>query len=307
MREIDYLGKRIFRWERGVSSFLAWPEGGARLMNWHVAYADGSFRDVIHWPSELATLENPGKIRGGNPILFPFCGRCFDEEEVGFWRAPDGERRPMPNHGFARNGRFEIRQLGKNGFSAQLLPTPDDRLAYPYHYEFTVSYRFEALALYVELSLKNLGTEPIPWSAGHHFYFALPSRPNSSRGDYRIFIPAKKAYRHAKNGELTPVRDFPQEDRFDSAGLCDRIHTDLKLNSVVFGPTDGEEQLELRVGSDSPPAANTALVTWTEADDSPFYCVEPWMGPPNSPAHKRGLHFVQPGKNQSFLAEIHLR
>src|SRR5690606_17400974 len=86
MQEIDYLGKRVFRWERGASSFLAWPEGGARLMNWNVAYADGSYRDVIHWPDQLETLDTIGKIRGGNPILFPFCGRSFDEGEIGFWK-----------------------------------------------------------------------------------------------------------------------------------------------------------------------------------------------------------------------------
>lgn len=276
-------------------------------MNWNVAYADGSFRDVIYWPDQLANLDSIGRIRGGNPILFPFCGRSFDEGEIGFWKTTDAKRRPMPNHGFARNGAFELVRVSGNGFSAKLLPTNEDQLAYPFDYEFTVNYRFEELAVYVELSLKNLGSTPIPWSAGHHFYFTLPSRPGSSRGDYRIFVPAKRAFRHATNGELVSIHDFPQEDRFDSAGMRDRIHTDLKLNSVVFGPIDGTEQIELRIGSESPPPPNTALVTWTEKEESPFYCVEPWMGPPNSPAHQLGLHFVQPGKTESFLSEIHVR
>jgi galactose mutarotase-like enzyme len=306
MQEIKYFGERVFKWQRGKSSFLAWPERGARLMNWNLAYADGSFRDIIHWPNNLSSLDQVGRVRGGNPILFPFCGRCYDSGEIGFWKTPTGERRAMPMHGFAREGAFEVQHLNQNGFSARLLPTDEDRKCYPYRYEFTVSYRFEELSLYVELGLRNLDTVPIPWSAGHHFYFTLPSRDGFSRADYGIFIPAKEAYKHAANGDLAPVLDFPQENRFDSLGLQDRIHTGLKLNTVSFGPVDGSEKITLRIGSDEKPARGTAVVTWTEANESPFYCVEPWMGPPNSPNHKLGLHLVPPGKAQYFLAEIHL-
>ena len=49
------------------------------------------------------------------------------------------------------------------------------------------------------------------------------------------------------------------------------------------------------------------MLTWTEKPDSPFYCVEPWMGPPNAPAHKTGLSLVEPGKIQRFVVEVSLR
>ncbi len=44
MERIDYLGAEIGCWKVGNSTFLAWPENGARLMNWHLELADGSFR-----------------------------------------------------------------------------------------------------------------------------------------------------------------------------------------------------------------------------------------------------------------------
>ena len=75
----------------GQSTFLALPEKGARLMNWNLTLADGSVRDVIYWP-ELKSLDDFPRIRGGNPLLFPFCGRTFDGGEQGFWRAADGVR-----------------------------------------------------------------------------------------------------------------------------------------------------------------------------------------------------------------------
>lgn len=306
MEEIDYLGEKVIRWQRGASAFLACPRRGARLMNWNLRYPDGSVRDVIYWPDHLENLDEIASVRGGNPILFPFCGRCFDQGEIFFWMTPEGERRPMPIHGFASGSEFELQYLNNNGFSAKLLPLKENQAAYPYRYEFTVSYRFEELALYAEIRLKNLDTKPIPWSAGHHFYFTLPSRDDAARADYQLYVPAKEAYRHAADGSLLPVTDFPQEDRFDSAGLRDRIHTRLKSNAVYFGPTDGGERIKIQIGNEEKPADGTTIVTWTESDTSPFYCVEPWMGPPNSPAHKLGLNFVEPGRSQSFLTEIHL-
>ncbi len=307
MEEIEYLGEKVIRWRRGASSFLACPARGARLMNWNLRYPDGSVRDIIHWPSQLNSLESIGSIRGGNPILFPFCGRSFDNGEIGFWRDPAGQRRPMPLHGFARQGRFSLDRTAPNGFSARLIPTAADREAYPFRFEFSVTYRLEELSLYVELCLKNLDEVPIPWSAGHHFYFTLPSREDRTRADYQIYIPARAAWRHAVDGSLLSVTDFPNEDRFDSAGLCDRIHTDLKSNACYFGCAADNERIEIRAGEDPEPADGTSIVTWTESDTSPFYCVEPWMGPPNSHEHKKGLHFVPPGRSRCFLTEIHLR
>jgi len=48
------------------------------------------------------------------------------------------------------------------------------------------------------------------------------------------------------------------------------------------------------------------VVTWTEDEKSPFYCIEPWMGPPNAPETKVGLHTVAPGQMQKFYVEIRL-
>lgn len=276
-------------------------------MNWHLSYPDGSVRDIIHWPEELENLDHIASVRGGNPILFPFAGRCFDKGEVFFWRSPEGKRHPMPIHGFAKDGQFDVTNLNQNGFSARLVPSEEDKLAFPYRYEFTVSYRFEDLALYVEFKLQNFDSKPIPWSAGHHFYFTLPWREGTERGDYQIRIPAREAYRHSKGGGLLPVPVFPQEDTFDSPGLVDRIHTRLRSNTVSFGPCSGEEEIKIRVGAGEKIPSGTTFVTWTESETSPFYCVEPWMGPPNSPQHGTGLHLVEPGKSQKFSVEVLLQ
>lgn len=303
METIEYQGQQIRKWQVGASTFLAWPEVGARLMNWHVGMADGSVRDVIHWPED-ADLSRPAKVRGGNPILFPFAARTFCEGEIGYWKAPDGVRRPMQMHGYCRDGEFALTTHSEKGFLATFRPGDACQKAYPYAYEFSVRYRFEELAFTVDFELTNKDSQPIPWSAGHHFYFTLPWHPGNGRKDYHLNVPAKKAFRQDGDGKLVVEKDFEADMGFDDKRLVDLIRCKLKHNAVIFGSRSGEEAIEILVGEHTVPSQWATVVSWTEKEDSPFYCVEPWMGPPNSPEHKHGLHFVDPGKTEVFTVKV---
>jgi galactose mutarotase-like enzyme len=303
MERIPYLGQTILRWQVGPSTFLALPEKGARLMNWNVTLGDGTVRDVVYWP-EITSLDDFHKIRGGNPILFPFCARSFDRGQIHHWRAEDGERRPMPMHGIARQGNFRITRLDERGFSALLVPDAEAKAAYPYDYEFVVSYRFEPASLYVELELTNQGAAPIPWSAGHHFYFTLPWTTGRTRKDYILEIPATKTLRHTETGRLVDGPRFGARETLDNPTLIETIHTGLRGH--IFGVTEQGtgSRLRFNTGFTNTTAKDATVVTWTQEEKSPFYCIEPWMGPPNSPENKIGLHQVGPGQTQKFFVEI---
>lgn len=307
MEKIPYFGHELCKWQVGRSTFLALPELGARLMNWHVELADGSLRDVLYWP-EVASVENFHRIRGGNPILFPFSGRTFADGEIGFWKAPDGQRRPMPLHGFARQGKFKLVRADAGGFSALFQPGDEAKQGYPFDYEFTVDYRFESLGFFVELALRNLGKTPIPWSAGHHFYFTLPWSEGRTRADYAVRIPATRALRHdANNGQLVEQPGLGLEEPMNNPALVDCIRTGLTGPAAVLSEAGSGDKVTLRLGTGKTAPAGAAVVTWTEKPDSPFYCVEPWMGPPNAVNHQQGLQHVDPGQTQRFVVEVTLR
>lgn len=306
MEKVSYQGQELTRWRVGNSTFLALPERGARLMNWNVTLGDGSVRDVIYWP-EQADFADIAKVRGGNPILFPFNGRSFDRGDIFHWRAADGVRRPMPLHGIARQGDFKVLHADARGFSAQFVPGAEARNCYPFDYEFTVTYRFESLGLSCEFAVTNLGQEPLPWCAGHHFYFTLPWSEGTTRADYLIRIPATKRLRHDPTGALVAGPALQAEESFANPALVDVLHTGLRSNEVVFGEKGRPGDVCVRLGSDKVPASDAMFVTWTLADDSPFFCVEPWMGPPNAPGHGVGLKFVQPRETQRFVVSVHLR
>ncbi len=307
MQSVPYLGHTIRRWQIGDSTFLAWPEQGARLMHWHHERADGSLREVLHWP-ELTEAEltdtTVAKVRGGNPVLFPFNARVFDAGEIHFWQDPAGTRRAMPMHGFARQGTFRLEKIDDHGFIAVLEPTTADALVYPFDYTFSVKYRFHRRRFTVEFALENHGEEPIPWSAGHHFYFAAPWTDQQTRDDYVIELPAGDTVRQGPDGLLGPGPQLPRRCRLSAPDLVDAIHVNLAGNAVRFGPIDGSEQVTVTLGTENPPAPDAAFVTWTAAPDVPYYCVEPWMGPPNAPGHGRGLHWVAPGATGRFAVEV---
>jgi galactose mutarotase-like enzyme len=306
MEKIPYFGQTLVRWRVGGSTFLALPEKGARLMNWNIALADGSVRDIVHWP-EVSSLADFHKARGGNPILFPFCGRSFDRGEIGFWRDARGVRRPMPMHGVARQGEFRASRIDPAGFEAVFVPGEEAKACYPFNYEFRVEYRFAAFGLTCRLTLENLGDEPLPWCAGNHFYFKLPWHDGSGRGDYLIRIPAGKRVRQDSSGGLVAGPPLRLDEPMNNPALIDTIHTDLRGAEAVFGEKGFPGDVTLRLGDLDVPAAGSSYVTWTQADDSPFYCVEPWMGPPNAMEHKIGLHLVAPGAAQSFSVGVAVR
>jgi len=303
MDKVPYLGHTLTRWQVGSSTFLALPERGARLMNWSIRLGDGSVRDVLYWP-EAGSLDNFHRVRGGNPVLFPFNARTFDRGDIHFWRDPDGVRRPMPMHGLARQGEFRVTHDDATGFTALFLPGEEARACYPYDYEFTVCYRFQPLGLICELSLRNLGTVPLPWSAGHHFYFTLPWTEGLSRKDYSIRIPATRRVRHDPNGSLAPGPALKEVENLANPDLIDTIHLGLKENTVVFGERGHAGDVILRIGTNKTPPPDVAIVTWSESESAPYFCVEPWMGPPNAPENKTGLHFVAPGLTQTFTVAI---
>ncbi len=305
MERIPYLGQTLHKWQIGASSFLALPEKGARLMNWNITLGDGTVRDILYWP-EVKTLDEFHRIRGGNPILFPFAGRTYDRNEVNQWRAEDGVSRPMPQHGFARQGNFRLSRLDDGGFSAQLVPDEAAQAAYPYDYEFTVSYRFEKTGLYVELELSNRGTIPIPWSAGHHFYFTLPWSSGLKRRDYVFEVPATRTLKHNDSGRLVDGPRLGARETLDNPALLDTIHTGLRGHSFSVIERTSGQRLRFNTGFINSLARDAAVVTWTPDEKAPYYCIEPWMGPPNSPENKTGLHHVGPGQTQKFFVEITL-
>ncbi len=301
-------GVPLERWKVGAATYETCLTRGARLLRWDLDIPGGR-RQILHWPAEGSLdLDKIGHVRGGNPILFPFMGRNYCDGEKFAWRASDGVKRPMPQHGFARDTEFKIVEHSAKHAVVELVPNAHTQACYPFHYRFRIRFDFLELFLRITFELTNEDHQNIPWCAGHHFYFTLPWHAGLQRRDYRVKIPSKKQWRHAADGKLVPFADFKgtTEINFDNPALSDCIFTNLKASTVQFGPKSGEEDITVKVGEEAIPGPWATIVTWTSDPEAAFYCIEPWMGPPNSPEHKNGLHFVEPGKSDTFVTEVSL-
>ena len=119
-----------------------------------------------------------------------------------------------------------------------------------------------------------------------------------------LIIPTRKAFYHGEDGRLIRIPLDTDTTTFADPKIADRIHFGLTSNKIIFGPKDERDHIVIRMGDEDVPQPWESIVTWTEADDSPFYCIEPWMGPPNSPSHGKGIRYVASGHEEVFRITI---
>lgn len=268
----------------GDSYLLLAPEHGGRLVRWiHRG------EDMLYWPAD-ADWTRVAKVRGGNPLLFPFIGRHFVDGEAGKWRDAEGVVRDMPQHGFARDLPFAVTQASDDTVSMTLSATDTTLVWYPFAFVFTATYRLLPDGLEATFGVRNDSRQRMPWYAGHHFYFALP---RALRQASVLTAPATSRMRQTPDGGLTPPEPAEASYRLSDPRLQDTYH-------VLHDPA-APIDLQLATGrhlrfalSASPDAPWYAVTTWTESDASDFYCVEPWLGLPNAIHHAHGLRWVAP-------------
>ena len=292
----------IVRFEIGDSVFEACPEAGARLMSWRFSTKSQQTAEIITWPSN-ADLDKMPKVRGGNPVLFPFSARTFHNGQIGQWADANSTVRPMPMHGLTRQGRFITEYLNDDGFCASFIPEGEAIESYPYNYNFQVEYKFASNAMDVIFRLINKETNTsIPWCAGHHFYFGMPLLPGLTQDQHHIHLTAKSAFSHAEDGQLKSLDAPPSSWSLQETGWVDRIHTHLETPEAILAT----DNLKVRIKTLAPKHEWLTFVTWRMTDDAAHVCVEPWMGPPNAPEHQHGLRLVEPGTTDSFYVRIEL-
>lgn len=290
---VEFQGRQVVELRSGPSRALICPEAGGRLLLWEI-----NGRRIIHWPA-TADWTRPAKIRGGNPILFPFIARHYVDGVMDRWRDPQGTLRDMPMHGFARDSCFSV-ETNDRPFSCTLLlvPSPQTAAWYPYDFRFRVQYELDDHALAVTFSTQNAGPEPLPYYAGHHFYFDIPA---ADRPAWNLDLPPVDQARQRADGSVEELGTSRSRFTLDDPDLQDIFHILRTSGPVTMQNRDGRNLVFELPNLGAP---WHAVTTWTQAPDSPFYCVEPWLGLPNAIHHGRGLRWLAPGIGESATCTI---
>jgi galactose mutarotase-like enzyme len=282
----------------GASLLRFAPQAGGRLLSWHI---DG--KPVIHWPDH-ADWSQPSKIRGGNPLLFPFLARHRVDGRIGFWRDAHGTVREVPMHGFARDLPFDT-TVAADGQSLQmtLADSAATHTGYPFGFRFEAVYRLvDDHTLDVELTTVNTGDAALPYYAGHHFYFELP---HEQRGETVLELPPSQRRYQLPDGSISAAESGEPRYTLDEARIVDRFHclegvSDQPVRLIARG-LNRVVTIDLR----RPGSLDWyAVTTWTEAPDSDFYCVEPWLGLPDAIHNGLGLRWLEPGHSETAALRI---
>jgi galactose mutarotase-like enzyme len=274
----------------GENKVLVSSEHGVRILRW-----EREGREIITWPDD-ADWSKILKVRGGNPILFPFIARHFVDGKKELWRDAGGTVRPMPQHGFTRDAKFSTVEGGpENSLRMRLVDSEETRVFYPFAFQFDVVVNLlPGSRLEVRLETTNTGNQPLPYYAGHHFYFALP---HQERADWTLHLPCAAWGRQSADGAI--IREEANQDvlRLDDATLIDRFQIGPRDSKVTLHNTRTGRRLVFELAHPGS-VPWYAVTTWTEAADSDFYCVEPWLGLPNAIHHGEGLRRLASGAKE---------
>jgi galactose mutarotase-like enzyme len=274
------------------------PQAGGRLLSWTI-----DDEEVIHWP-EHADWSEPAKIRGGNPLLFPFLGRHRVDGKIGYWRDAQGTVRELPMHGFARDLPFEP-HADVHGAGLRMILTDSDatHAGYPFGFRFEAAYTLvDARTLDVTLTTTNTGSTRLPYYAGHHFYFTLP---HTQRGETTLELPHTERCYQQEDGSISPLEPGDASYTLDEARIYDRFHclkgTPDQPVRIVAPGLDRIITIDLQRPGSVP---WYAVTTWTEKPDSDFYCIEPWLGLPDAIHNGKGLRWLEAGQTETATLRI---
>lgn len=274
------------------------PQAGGRLLSWSIGD-----ETVIFWPDH-ADWTQPNKIRGGNPLLFPFLGRHRVDGQIGRWRDPDGVVRDLPMHGFARDLPFTAQpDADGRAITMTLLSSDATRAGYPFAFRFAATYRLvDSHTLDVELVTSNLGDTPLPYYAGHHFYFALP---HAERGATVLDLPPTQRRHQQEDGSISAPETGDARYTLADARIHDRFHCFDGVPAAPLRITMPGRRHAIEIDLQRPGSIPWyAVTTWTEATQSDFYCVEPWLGLPDAIHNGLGLRHLAPGATETAALRL---
>ncbi|KAH6885845.1 galactose mutarotase-like domain-containing protein [Thelonectria olida] len=141
---------------------------GATVLSWK----DAAGAEKL-WLSESAKLDGSAAVRGGIPVVFPVFGTAPDHEATS----------KLPQHGFARNSRWEF--LGRStsegssssvkldfGLSSENL-ADDVKALWPYKFGLIYSVSLDPESLGTSIVITNEGDESFEFQTLLHTYFKI--------------------------------------------------------------------------------------------------------------------------------------
>lgn len=227
----------------------------------------------------LLSLERP---KCGIPILFPCCGRSYNDEVIF-----EEKKYPMPIHGFAHTETWDVKIKSENKVILVLKSSPNTKEFYPYEFLLNISYELIGNTLKIIFSCENKDTKSMPFILGFHPYFKV-----AQIEDTAIYIDECNGIDYNTGNRLF----YNQPIEFKTENEITYIY-DKPDNPVVF--FNKKTKKKITIESDK---YFSKLILW-KGEKSRFVCIEPWGGIPNA-LNSKDCAKILPQK--SFKAKLNI-
>ena len=241
-----------------------------------------------------------------SPILFPIVGRLKDGKYI-----HDGNEYMLPGHGFARTEEFVVNKKSSEHVQLILTANNNTRELYPFEFYLEIEFSLRDTKLDINIRVKNLGKNPMPFSFGLHPGFALNWFTRSKMEDYKlVFDKTEIVNRELVEGGLISTESVPFLKNETVLELNDSyfandaiVLKNIKSDIVTLISKKSDKSIKMKIG-DFPDFA-----VWGQPE-APFICLEPWHGHGDRINHdyniwnKEGIIRLGTGQQQCFKSFI---
>ena len=246
---------------------------------------------------------------GQAPLMFPICGRFFDQTY-----SYKGNTYKMGTHGFARHSTFAAEQISDCEASFVLKPTPEIQAIYPFDFSLTVTYRLDGARLTATALIQNTGDEILPATFGGHPGFNVPLGGDGAFSDYYLefgeecspdlvemtptcFLTGNRSAYPLQNGRILPLHH----------GLfsVDAVFLAQVAKSVTLRGKTTDRSVTLEY-----PQMSYLGIWHAPRTQAPYVCIEPWCSLPaydqtvEDISTRHDMFRIQPGSSKEVSFAI---
>jgi len=259
-----------------------------------IAEMGAEIKSIIKDGTEYIWQGDPKFWAQSAPIMFPICGGLKNGKYTF-----DGDEYQLSKHGFAKLNEFSVESVTDDTAVMVLRDNEETRAAYPFAFEFKVTFRLTADAVEVTYSAANKGDKTMYCSFGAHEAYSTPEGIEA----YDVIFPEKETlYAYALNGDLLTdytkliienSRVLPLKDEYFYLDAL--VFRGLKSRSAILRNRENGRQVKVEF-----PGFDYFLL-WHKYT-APYICLEPWCGVQDVAgssyelAEKEGIHAIPVGE-----------
>lgn len=243
--------------------------------------------------------KNSKKTRGGIPFLFPICGRLERDGKLGTYLY-ENKLYEMSAHGFADKMPWNVlEQKDDSEITFELTHTEDTIVQFPFQFRILLNYKVSDNSLTATVTFENTGENAMPFYAGFHPYFFTKLEQKEN-----ILFSASPTYSIQYNERCNDVIGTKNSPELPlpvtSPALKDLLMRtgNKKAAQIIFSDNF---KIDISTSVDDIDFPYIQLYT---LKDEPFFCVEPWMGAPNTLNSVTGSKWIPPGETKSAQMTI---